>query len=325
MAEGYEGPVGVVFMKPVCVPKIWGGRKLETEFGYTIPDGPIGECWAISAHPAGDCEIVGGPFAGMHLSELWDQHRELFANCEGDHGKFPLLIKILDAAGSLSVQVHPDDEYAGKHENGSLGKRECWYVVHADEGAEIIIGQHAKNATEFRQMVEAGEWDKLLNKVSVHTGDFFGVLPGTVHALCAGTLVIETQQSSDITYRVYDYDRVQPDGTKRQLHIDQSCDVVDYDQVPPKDGKVRAPEVDGVTELMDCPKFVVDRIRVDGAHTLEQQWPFLCVSVYEGEGSATICGTTYPLKKGSHFLALCDAGIIEFAGKLSMIVSHLPE
>ena len=309
MAEGYEGPVGVVFMKPVFVPKIWGGRKLETEFGYTIPDGPIGECWAISAHPAGDCEIVGGPFAGMHLSELWDQHRELFANCEGDHGKFPLLIKILDAAGSLSVQVHPDDEYAGKHENGSLGKRECWYVVHADEGAEIIIGQHAKNATEFRQMVEAGEWDKLLNKVSVHTGDFFGVLPGTVHALCAGTLVIETQQSSDITYRVYDYDRVQPDGTKRQLHI----------------GKVRAPEVDGVTELMDCPKFVVDRIRVDGAHTLEQQWPFLCVSVYEGEGSATICGTTYPLKKGSHFLALCDAGIIEFAGKLSMIVSHLPE
>lgn len=325
MAEGYEGPVGVVFMKPVFVPKIWGGRKLETEFGYTIPDGPIGECWAISAHPAGDCEIVGGPFAGMHLSELWDQHRELFANCEGDHGKFPLLIKILDAAGSLSVQVHPDDEYAGKHENGSLGKRECWYVVHADEGAEIIIGQHAKNATEFRQMVEAGEWDKLLNKVSVHTGGFFGVLPGTVHALCAGTLVIETQQSSDITYRVYDYDRVQPDGTKRQLHIDQSCDVVDYDQVPPKDGKVRAPEVDGVTELMDCPKFVVDRIRVDGAHTLEQQWPFLCVSVYEGEGSATICGTTYPLKKGSHFLALCDAGIIEFAGKLSMIVSHLPE
>lgn len=325
MAEGYEGPVGVVFMKPVFVPKIWGGRKLETEFGYTIPDGPIGECWAISAHPAGDCEIVGGPFAGMHLSELWDQHRELFANCEGDHGKFPLLIKILDAAGSLSVQVHPDDEYAGKHENGSLGKRECWYVVHADEGAEIIIGQHAKNATEFRQMVEAGEWDKLLNKVSVHTGDFFGVLPGTVHALCAGTLVIETQQSSDITYRVYDYDRVQPDGTKRQLHIDQSRDVVDYDQVPPKDGKVRAPEVDGVTELMDCPKFVVDRIRVDGAHTLEQQWPFLCVSVYEGEGSATICGTTYPLKKGSHFLALCDAGIIEFAGKLSMIVSHLPE
>ena len=219
MAEGYEGPVGVVFMKPVFVPKIWGGRKLETEFGYTIPDGPIGECWAISAHPAGDCEIVGGPFAGMHLSELWDQHRELFANCEGDHGKFPLLIKILDAAGSLSVQVHPDDEYAGKHENGSLGKRECWYVVHADEGAEIIIGQHAKNATEFRQMVEAGEWDKLLNKVSVHTGDFFGVLPGTVHALCAGTLVIETQQSSDITYRVYDYDRVQPDGTKRQLHL----------------------------------------------------------------------------------------------------------
>lgn len=121
---GYTGaPVGVVFMKPIFVPKIWGGRKLETEFGYKIPDGKIGECWAISAHPAGDCTITGGPFDGMHLSELWDQHRELFANCEGDQGRFPLLIKILDASDSLSVQVHPDDAYAGAHENGSLGKR----------------------------------------------------------------------------------------------------------------------------------------------------------------------------------------------------------
>lgn len=323
---GYAGaPVGVVFMKPIFVPKIWGGRKLETEFGYKIPDGKIGECWAISAHPAGDCTITGGPFDGMHLSELWDQHRELFADCEGDQGRFPLLIKILDASDSLSVQVHPDDAYAGAHENGSLGKRECWYVVHADEGAQIIIGQHAKNAEEFRSMVEAGEWDRLLNKVPIHTGDFFEVLPGTIHALCAGTLVIETQQSSDVTYRVYDYDRVQPNGTKRQLHIDQSCDVVDYAQVPPKDGKVRAPEVDGVTELMDCPKFVVDRVRVEGKKSIEQKWPFMCVSVYAGEGAVTVCGTRYPLKKGSHFLALADADTMEFEGELSAITSHLPE
>ena len=113
--------------------KIWGGRKLETEFGYEIPDGPVGECWAISAHPAGDDVIAEGDYAGKTLSWLWDEHRELFGGAEGD--RFPLLVKIIDAKDDLSIQVHPDDAYAAEHEDGSLGKKECWYVLAAEPGA----------------------------------------------------------------------------------------------------------------------------------------------------------------------------------------------
>ena len=129
----------IIELVPVFKEKIWGGRKLETEFGYEIPAGPVGECWAISAHPAGDDEIASGEYAGRTLSWLWDEHRELFGNCEGD--RFPLLVKIIDAKDDLSIQVHPDDDYAAEHENGSLGKRECWYVLSAEEGGTIISSQ----------------------------------------------------------------------------------------------------------------------------------------------------------------------------------------
>ena len=205
----------LIFPTPIFHEKIWGGRKLADDFGYEIPDGPIGECWAISAHPNGDCAISGGAWDGMRLSELWDQHRELFGGVEGD--RFPLLVKIIDAKDNLSVQVHPDDAYAAEHENGSLGKRECWYVLDCEPGATIVVGQRAHNREEFAQLVEEGRWSDLLNEMPIHKGDFFQIDAGTVHAIKAGTLILETQQSSDVTYRVYDYDRVQDDGTKREL------------------------------------------------------------------------------------------------------------
>lgn len=314
----------LIFPRPIFHEKIWGGRKLQTDFGYQIPDGPIGECWAISAHPAGDCLVAGGAWDGLHLSELWDRHHELFEGAEGD--RFPLLIKILDARDNLSVQVHPDDAYAAAHENGSLGKRECWYVLAADEGAKIVVGQHARNAGEFAQMVAEGRWDDLLNKVPIHAGDFFRIEPGTVHAINAGTMVLETQQSSDVTYRVYDYDRVQADGSKRELHVAQSIDVTDYDAVPPESGAVTAPEVDGVTELMDCPNFVVDRIRVSGEKVMAQPWPFVCASVIEGSGtaSASVAGVTHEVRRGSHFLVPAGSGELTLTGQMTLIVSHLP-
>jgi len=135
----------LIFLEPVFHEKIWGGRRLATEFGYDIPDGPIGECWAISAHPHGDCVVVGGEYDGMHLSEVWDGHREAFGSMEGD--RFPLLIKILDAEGDLSVQIHPDDAYAAEHENGSLGKRECWYVLDCEPDATAPSTEPAVAAT----------------------------------------------------------------------------------------------------------------------------------------------------------------------------------
>lgn len=315
----------LIFPAPVFHEKIWGGRRLATDFGYEIPSGPIGECWAISAHPNGDCVIDGGAWDGLLLSELWDAHRELFAGATGD--RFPLLIKIIDAKEDLSVQVHPDDAYAAAHENGSLGKRECWYVLAADEDATIVVGQHARDRAEFKRMVDEGRWDDLLNKVPCHVGDFFPIEPGTIHAIQGGTMVLETQQSSDVTYRVYDYDRVGIDGKPRDLHLAQSLDVTDYDQQIPTSGAVTAPEVDGVTRLMSCSSFVVERVRVAGPKTLEQPWPFLCASVTEGEGTAVVeaAGVAHEVARGTHFLAPSACGQLALTGAMTLVISHLPD
>lgn len=315
----------LIKLTPIFHEKIWGGRKLADDFGYEIPDGPIGECWAISAHPNGDCAISGGAWDGMRLSELWDQHRELFGDVEGD--RFPLLIKIIDAKDNLSVQVHPDDAYAAEHENGSLGKRECWYVLAADEGTQIVIGQRAHDRAELAGMIDEGRWDDMLNLVPCHVGDFFPIEPGTVHAIQGGTLILETQQSSDVTYRVYDYDRVGDDGKPRELHIQQSLDVVDYAAQAPASGEVTAPEVDGVTELMECPNFVVDRVRVAGEKDVAQPWPFLCVSVIEGSGTvcASEAGVTHEIARGTHFVAPAGCGELSFVGDMTLVTSHLPK
>ena len=307
----------LIFPTPIFHEKIWGGRKLADDFGYEIPDGPIGECWAISAHPNGDCAISGGAWDGMRLSELWDQHRELFGGVEGD--RFPLLVKIIDAKDNLSVQVHPDDAYAAEHENGSLGKRECWYVLDCEPGATIVVGQRAHNREEFAQLVEEGRWSDLLNEMPIHKGDFFQIDAGTVHAIKAGTLILETQQSSDVTYRVYDYDRVQDDGTKRELHLAQSLDVIDYAAQAPASGAITAPETDGVTELEKNSNYTVDLVRVNGEKTLAQPWSFMCLSVIEGAG--TICGE--PVEKGAHLLAPCGCGDLALEGGMTLITSHL--
>lgn len=313
----------LILLKPIFHEKLWGGRRLESDFGYELPEGPVGECWAISAHPHGDCEVVGGTWAGQHLSELWRDHRELFGNLEGDD--FPLLIKILDAQDDLSIQVHPDDAYAAEFENGSLGKRECWYILDAHEGGHIVVGQHAKNRDEFARMVEAGRWHDLLNATNVKPGDFFQIDPGTVHAILGGTLVLETQQSSDVTYRVYDFGRRQPDGTLRELHLQQAMDVIDYDKQAPTTGTVTAECVDGVTHLVTTPNYGVDRLEVSANTpvTYAQQWPFLCASVVKGSGSVTVDTQCIDLPLGTHFIAPAGCADLCFAGDMTLVVSHV--
>ena len=282
----------LIKLTPIFHEKIWGGRQLETVFGYDIPEGPIGECWAISAHPNGDCQIAEGPYAGHTLSWLWAEHRELFGNCEGK--EFPLLIKI-------------------------LGKTECWYVLDCEPGATIIVGQRAKDRAEAAQMIKDGRWDDMLNVLPIHKGDFFQIDSGTVHAIKTGTLILETQQSSDVTYRLYDYDRPGTDGKLRPLHIEQSLDCIDFDVQAPTDGTVTTPEIDGVTELESNSCYTVDRVRVNGSKTLEQRWPFMCLSVIDGEG--TVCGD--PVHKGSHLLAPSTVTSIDLEGKMELIISHL--
>jgi len=315
----------LIFLAPVFKEKVWGGRRLASELGYDIPDGPIGECWAISAHPSGDCAVSGGAWDGKPLSELWrDQREELFAGASGD--EFPLLVKVIDADDDLSIQVHPDDAYAAAHEAGSLGKRECWYVLDADAGAHVIVGQHARSRAEFAALVRDDRWDELLNLLPCATGDFFRIEPGTVHAIKRGTLLLEIQQSSDITYRIHDYGRLGIDGRPRELHLSQALDVIDYDAAAPTSGTVTAAEVDGVTHLMTCPSFVVDRVRVTGEKRLSQPWPFLCASVIEGSGTvrAGAAGIEHAVARGAHFLAPAGCGDLQIAGDLTLVTCRLP-
>lgn len=310
----------IIELVPVFKEKIWGGRKLETEFGYEIPAGPVGECWAISAHPAGDDEIASGEYAGKTLSWLWDEHRELFGNCEGD--RFPLLVKIIDAKDDLSIQVHPDNDYAAEHEDGSLGKKECWYVLSAEPGQTIVVGQRAHSREEFAQMVEEGRWSELLNEIPIKAGDFFQIDPGTVHAIKGGTVILESQQSSDVTYRVYDYDRKQDDGTLRPLHMQQALDVIDFDRAPLTSGEV---ELSGpVTTLEQNECYTVDFVRVgeDGCPAelaVETPHPFTCISVIEGEG--VVNGRE--VKKGTHLLALSACDTLELSGTMQVVLSYL--
>ena len=142
-------------MKPEFKEMIWGGSRLGTDFGYDIPGDDTGECWGISAHPNGDDYVVAEGFEGKKLSQLWDEDRYLFGNLEGD--RFPLLIKIIDAKDNLSIQVHPDDEYAAKNENGSFGKMECWYIIDCPENAELIVGHNAKTREELKEMINNKE------------------------------------------------------------------------------------------------------------------------------------------------------------------------
>ena len=148
----------ILFLEPVCTHNIWGGCKLREEFGYPVEGNDLGECWGISAHPEGDGTVRNGSFAGKKLSELWREHSELFGGLEND--RYPLLTKIIDAQDDLSIQVHPDDVYAQKNENGSLGKTECWYIMDCPEGATLVIGHNARTREELKAMVKEGRWQK---------------------------------------------------------------------------------------------------------------------------------------------------------------------
>lgn len=308
-----------LFLKPQMHDKIWGGTKLREAFGYDIPTETTGEYWAISAHPNGVSVIKNGIYEGEGLDQLYREHKELFGHPKSE--VFPLLIKILDANDWLSVQVHPDDAFALAHE-GELGKTECWYIIAADEGAEIIYGHNAKSKEELRQWIEEGRWDDLLTKIPVKAGDFFYVPSGTMHAIGKGILILETQQSSDTTYRVYDFNRRDAQGNLRKLHIDKSIDVLTIGK--PANSTPATMAVDHLesTLLVSNKFFSVYRWEVTGMVDFTQTVPYLLLSVLSGQGQLTVDGRVYDLKKGDHFILPNDVKEWSFDGQLEMIVSH---
>ena len=309
-----------LFLQSVMQEKIWGGTKLRDEFGYEIPSDKVGEYWAISAHPNGVSSIKNGRYAGQKLDKLYAEHRELFGN--RPEPVFPLLTKILDANDWLSVQVHPDNAYGLKHE-GELGKTECWYVIAADDNAEIIYGHHAKTKEELREQIEAKNWDQLLTKVKVKAGDFFYVPSGTMHAIGSGILILETQQSSDTTYRVYDFDRKDDAGNLRELHLEKSIDVLNIGE--PANSRPVNLQVDNLssTLLVANDFFAVYKWELTGQADFTKTADYMLNSVLNGQGQLTVDGQTYPIHKGDHFILPSDVASWKLEGQeLEMIVSH---
>ena len=307
----------MIRLEPVLQEKIWGGSRLGSMFGYGIPSDHTGECWAISGHASGDCPAAGPAYAGETLGSLWKNRPELFGNVGGE--TFPLLIKIIDAKDDLSIQVHPNDEYARVHENGALGKTECWYVLDCDPGATIIIGHNAASPEEMREMVEQERWTDLLREVPIQKGDFFQIDPGCLHAIKGGTLILETQQSSDVTYRFYDYGRLE-NGKPRTLHIEQSLAVTHAPFQPHPIHRETVQEGGAqVTRLVTCPYYTVYHVEVNGLWEKDWEQPFVNVSVIGGEG--VLDGEK--VKKGDHLLLPAGYGKMTLEGTLELICSHL--
>lgn len=310
-----------IFLQPIFKEKIWGGTELYNTFQYNIPSKHTGECWAISAHQNGQSIVKNGEFIGLTLGELWDKKRELFGGLK--QNVFPLLTKILDVTNDISIQVHPGDEYANTHEEGERGKTECWYIIHCKENSEIVLGHNAKTKEELKTMIENKKWDRLLRREKIKTGDFFFVPAGTIHALCKGTLVLEIQQNSDTTYRIYDYDRVDRNGDWRELHWERAIDVIKvphqtierYSQVVNLDGAT-------ITKFVESEYFSVYKWDINGIISMEQKEKFQLVSVIGGSGDIQTTDGRFLIKKGDHFILPFNLGDFTITGNVQLIITY---
>lgn len=212
-------------LKPDGKDYLWGGSRLNDDFSKGIDMSPLAETWECSTHPDGPSVVASGAFAGQTLAAVLKAHPEYLGTHPEAKGELPILIKLIDAKKDLSVQVHPTDAYAREHENGQLGKTEMWYVLDAKKDAKLVYGlYHDVSKAQLRKSIENGTVEKYLQKVPVKKNDLFYIEAGTIHAIGAGVLVAEIQESSNLTYRLYDYDRVDKNGNRRELHIDKALE-----------------------------------------------------------------------------------------------------
>ncbi len=301
-------------MIPATKAYIWGGTTLMDKWGKTADTDIIAECWELSSFPGS--ESIDAE-SGKKLSEIISEHPEYFGG-KATNEYFPILIKLIDAAGDLSVQVHPNDEYAAKNENGSFGKTEMWYIADAKEDASIFYG-FVRDVTrqEVEDSIKNNTITDLLCRVPVKRGDVFFVPAGTVHALLSGVTVIEIQQNSNITYRVYDYDRRDKDGNPRELHIEKALEVFDYSKANISSDNQNVDSKDGVEirPLAECKYFSTSEIKTDGDFVVTVKKGFASFTVSEGEGAFE---TGDRIVKGDTWLIPCGCQI-KITGKLTLV------
>ena len=254
----------ILKLQPSGKDYLWGGTRLRDKYGKKIDLTPLAETWECSVHPDGPSVVSNGEFKGYTLTEVLKQYPK-YLGTKIKNGELPVLVKFIDAKKDLPVQVHPDDEYAQKHE-GDNGKTEMWYVIDADEGASLIYGfKHKVTENILHHALETGTLDKHLQKVEVCRGDTYFVPAGLVHGIGKGILIAEIQESSNVTYRVYDYDRVDKNGQKRELHFDKAVQVMDMGVAPDvKQNPRLVKHYPGCSRelLCRCKYFEAERIQV---------------------------------------------------------------
>ena len=288
-------------LKPALKDYLWGGTKLRTDFGFQSDKDIIAEGWMLSCHKDGESIVENGEYKGKTLSEVIELCGKdvLGKDCE-KFDFFPILIKLIDAKKDLSVQVHPDNEYAMRVE-GEYGKTECWYILDCDDGAELIYGFNREiSSEEFKKRIENNTFLEVVNKVKVHKGDMFFIEAGTLHAIGSGILLAEIQQNSNTTYRVYDYQRKDKDGNLRPLHIDKAVDVT------------------------KCDLFTVEEYIIDGTQRLfTSDKSFVSLLVTDGCGTIESSGEKLEAHKGDSFFVFAGSGDIEINGKLNIISTEV--
>lgn len=304
---------------------LWGGRRLLDGFGLNAPSDTVGEAWMLSVREKEMSTIQNGCASGMtmrqYIDELGDASVIGTAFTGGD---FPLLIKLIDACDKLSVQVHPDDDYAARVEN-DRGKTEMWYIVEADEGAEIIYGlKDGISAEDFRAAVRAGNLADTMHHCPVHAGETYFIPSGMLHAIGSGILIAEIQQNCDLTYRVYDYERRGADGSLRELHVDKALDVtVPFTEEAVRFIRYEAGEQDEET-LAHCRYFKTRKLTVTAQTEItvgEESFAYvLCIS---GDGALICEDETYPLATADGYFLPANLGNVTLRGDMTVLVASI--
>lgn len=310
-------------LQPPLKDYLWGGNRLKNEYGKTAAFEKVAESWELSCHKDGSSVIANGEYRGMPLPEwIEKQGRGVLGKNGEAFSHFPVLVKLIDAADNLSVQVHPNDEYALQAE-GEYGKTEMWYVVDCEPGAKLLYGfRREVSKEELRRRIEENTLLEVVNSVEVHPGDVFFIEAGTLHAIGAGILIAEIQQNSNTTYRIYDYGRLGKDGQPRELHIGKALEVVR--RVPPerKPGPQGAPRIaDGYTDtlLSSCECFTARLLAVDSRAELTADTDtFHSLLCLEGKLVLRSNWGDMPVEKGDSIFLQAGYGeyVLEGAGKL---------
>lgn len=320
-----------LLFNPVYKEKIWGGNKIQNFFHRNITGDKIGESWEIAAHKNGMSIIANGEFAGEPFQGLLDKYPAQLlgkrVSYEKDN-KFPLLVKLLDANDKLSVQVHPDDNYARKNE-GEQGKTEMWYIIDAEPAAKLIYGvKPGIGREEFSQAIEKGIMEEYLCEIEVEKGDFFFIPSGTIHAIEEGILLAEIQQNSDTTYRVYDWNRKGENGKPRDLHIKKALDVIDF-AVNPFSNTTKSLLVENQNYskqyLAICPYFAVEKYDISKKITLNPAGEsFYILMNITGKGEIEYDNNIFEFDRGMTYFIPASLKNLTISGQLEVIASYIP-